>query len=300
MPEFLIRHVTTYRYANPVTLGPHRLMFRPRGSHDMRVIDTRMTLSPPSAAVRWLHDVFGNSVALVDFNATATELRIESDILVAHYGLEAPDYPLADFARTYPFSYPVEDLPDLGRTIERHYPDPDHKLDAWAKQFLRLQNAGDLVETMPLLERMTMAVKNGFTYQARDAEGTQTPVETLNLGGGSCRDFALLFMEAARGLGFAARFVSGYLYDPAVDGASAGTVGAGATHAWAEIYLPGAGWVEFDPTNGIVGGKNLIRVAVTRDPSQAVPVSGQWFGAANDFLGLTVEVMVTSQHNGGL
>jgi transglutaminase-like putative cysteine protease len=298
MPEFLIRHVTTYRYANPVRLGLHRLMFRPRGSHDMRVLDTRLAIRPAAKSVRWMHDVFGNSVALVDFaDAAATELVFESDILVAHYGLDAPACPVADYARTYPFSYAVEDLPDLGRTIERHYPDPDHLVDGWVKQFLV---GAALVETLPLLERMTVAVKDSFAYRARDAEGTQSPTETLSRGQGSCRDFALFLMEAVRSLGFAARFVSGYLYDPSVDGASAGTVGAGATHAWVEIYLPGAGWVEFDPTNGIIGGKNLIRVAVTRDPAQAVPVAGKWFGAASDFLGLWVEVKVTSQHRGKL
>ncbi len=290
MPEFLIRHRTTYRYARPVQLGRHRLMFRPRGSHDMRVLDTKLVISPPATAVRWLHDVFGNSVALVEFDVSAAELMFESNVLVAHFGLDAPACPVEEYAATYPFSYSVEDIPDLGRTIERHYPDPDHQVDLWAKQFL---SGG--VETLPLLQRMTHAIKESFTYQARDAEGTQSPVETMRLRQGSCRDFALLLMEAARSLGFAARFVSGYLYDPSVDGAEAGTVGAGATHAWAEIYLPGAGWVEFDPTNGIIGGKNLIRVAVTRDPSQAVPVAGQWFGAANDYLGMSVEVRVTAQ-----
>ena len=140
---------------------------------------------------------------------------------------------------------------------------------------------------------MTYAIKDRFTYIARDEPGTQDPLLTLQLGSGSCRDFALLMMEAVRSLGLAARFVSGYLFVPDKDGP--GRVGGGATHAWLEVYLPGAGWVEFDPTNGIVGNRDLIRVAVVRDPRQAVPLSGSWTGRASDLLGMTVEVGVTSE-----
>lgn len=295
---FRVRHSTAYSYAKPVTLGRHRLMFRPRDSHDLRILDTSLTITPPAANLRWLHDVFGNSVAVVDFDCEAQELAFVSEIRLEHFAGELPPFALEDYARTYPFSYSTEDQPDLGRTIERHYPDPDHKVDTWAKQFAVASSQGGLVETLPMLERMTMAIKDGFIYQARDAEGTQSPVETLDLGTGSCRDYSLLMMEAARSLGFAARFVSGYLYDPSVDGAGAAAIGGGATHAWVQIYLPGIGWAEYDPTNGIVGGKNLIRVAVTRDPSQAVPVAGQWTGAPADYLGMRIEVSVQAEGRG--
>jgi transglutaminase-like putative cysteine protease len=150
------------------------------------------------------------------------------------------------------------------------------------------------VETLALLARMSQAIKDGFVYAARDAEGTRTTIETLDAGSGSCRDFAIFMMEAVRSLGLAARFVSGYLYDPAADGGGSDAVGAGATHAWVEVYLPGAGWVEFDPTNGLVGTKDLIRVAVVRDPAQAVPLAGSWTGAPADYLGMTVEVRVSA------
>ena len=140
---------------------------------------------------------------------------------------------------------------------------------------------------------MNQHIRDNFRYAARDEEGTQTPLETLKLGSGSCRDFALLMMEAARRLGMATRFVSGYLYDPALDGgADDGTVGAGYTHAWLQAYLPGAGWVPFDPTNNLLGGTQLIRVGVARDPSQAAPISGSWFGESGDYLGMTVGVTV--------
>lgn len=289
-----IRHVTTYRYARPVRLGPHRLMFRPRDSHDLRLYSTRLSVSPPAASLRWLHDVFGNSIAIAEFTDDAAELRFESDILLEHYALEHPEFAIEDYARTYPFSYSAEDIPDLGRTIERHYPDPEHRLDAWAKRFA-LPPAGTpeitLVDTQEMLERMMRAIREDFAYVAREEEGTREPAETLRLGNGSCRDFALLMIEAARTLGFAARFVSGYLYEPGGEGAA---VGGGATHAWVQIYLPGAGWVEFDPTNGIVGGRNLIRVAVARTPQQAIPLSGEWTGAPADFLGMEVTVKVSA------
>lgn len=290
-----VRHITVYRYARPVGIGRHRLMFRPRDSHDLRLLDATLTISPPATSIRWLHDVFGNSVAIADFTTQTTELRFQSDITIEQYAAEHPDFPIEEYARTYPFSYSADEIPDLGRTIERHYPDPDHVLDTWAKQFATPEGGAAAwpVETQALLERIMHAIKSGFAYQARDAEGTRSPVETLEKRQGSCRDFALLMIEAARSLGFAARFVSGYQYDPACDNASGGPL-PGATHAWVQVYLPGAGWVEFDPTNAIVGGKNLIRVAVARDPHQAVPLSGEWTGAPADYLGMEVSVVVTS------
>ncbi|HEX6733626.1 MAG TPA: transglutaminase family protein [Azonexus sp.] len=288
-----IRHVTVYRYARPVVLGPHRLMFRPRDSHDLRLLGATLSISPPAASLRWLHDVFGNSVAIAEFAAPAAELKFQSDITLEPYAIEAPEFPLEDYARTYPFSYSADEIPDLGRTIERHYPDPEHQVDTWAKQFAAPAAAGDLVDTQALLERLMQAIRTGFSYQVRLAEGTQSPTETLAQRQGSCRDFALLMIEAARSLGFAARFVSGYQYDPGRDPAAGGAT-PGTTHAWVQVYLPGAGWVEFDPTNGIVGGKNLIRVAVARDPQQALPLAGTWTGAPADYLGMEVAVTVTT------
>lgn len=297
---FAISHVTIYRYARPVSLGPHRLMFRPRDSHDLRLLSATLTISPPASNVRWLHDVFGNSTAIAEFTTQVTELRFQSDIVLEHYGLDRPAFPIEDHARTYPFSYSAEEIPDLGRTVERHYPDPAHKVDEWAKRFIVPQADGTLQDTQALLEAMMHGIKDGFAYAQRDEEGTQSPSETLESGRGSCRDFALLMIEAARSLGFAARFVSGYLYDPMVDGGRGEAVGAGATHAWVQVYLPGAGWVEFDPTNAIVGGKNLIRVAVARDPRQAVPLSGAWIGDPTDYLGMEVTVSVRALGEPGL
>ncbi|MEM1399748.1 MAG: transglutaminase family protein [Pseudomonadota bacterium] len=289
MRRLSVSHSSVYRYARPVTFGPHRLMFRPRDSHDLRLVETALTITP-NAAIRWHHDVFGNSIAIAEFETVSDTLRFDSRIVVEPYSLENPEFQLEEYARTYPFSYPISEVPDLGRCIERHYPDPDHVVDAWAKRFVQGRNA----ETTQVLRDMTAAIKSEFAYSRRYAVGTQMPTETLALGGGSCRDLALLMMEAARTLGLAARFVSGYLYDPALEGAGDGVVGAGETHAWVQIYLPGAGWVEYDPTNGTVGGPNLIRVAVSRDPSQAMPLTGTYFGAPDDFIDLSVDVTVVS------
>jgi transglutaminase-like putative cysteine protease len=279
MPIVTIRHATSYRYACPVTFGDHRLMFRPRDSHDMRLLETGLEISPV-ATVRWLHDVFGNSIAIASFTEPAAELRFVSTIRLEHFPAVLPEFAVEPYARHHPFSYSAEEVPDLGRTMERHYPDPQHRVDEWARRFVAAP--GD-TETRALLVSITSAIREEFRYEAREAEGTQTPVETLDRGAGTCRDYALFMMEAARSLGFAARFVSGYLYDDEA-------VGGGATHAWVQVYLPGGGWVEFDPTNAIVGSQKLVRVAVTRDPSQAIPVSGTWTGAPSDFLGMTVDV----------
>jgi transglutaminase-like putative cysteine protease len=287
MKHLTVRHATTYRYAQPVAFGPHRLMVRPRDSHDMRLVDAELTLSPPGD-IRWMHDVFGNSVALVEFTQRAAELLIVSTLHLESYGLPRLAVSIAPEAQTYPFVYSASDRSDLGRLVERHYPDPHGLVDAWAKRFV----AKGPMSTYDLLARLNGAIKPEFAYFERYEEGTQAPIETLERKSGTCRDFALLFMEAVRSLGFGARFITGYLYDPALDGGTA-MQGTGQTHAWADVYLPGAGWVEYDPTNGLIAGDNLIRIAVTRDPSQAIPVSGTFTAKPSDFLGMTAEVTVT-------
>jgi transglutaminase-like putative cysteine protease len=292
MPILKVVHRTRYSYANPVTFGDHRMMMRPRDSHDLRLLDTGLTLSPP-ATVRWMHDVFGNSVAVARFSEPATELLVESSFRFEHYPLPAEEVILEEYARAYPFSYDAEDIPDLGRTQERHYADPEHRIDRWARGFVE---GGASHDTMGILLAMTHAIKEQFTYNPRDEMGTQDPLVTLQNGSGTCRDYALFLMEAARSLGFAARFVSGYLYDDSlIGGEHSGVVGGGATHAWAQFYLPGAGWVAFDPTNDLVGGKDLIRIAVTRDPRQAIPLSGSFTGKPGDFLGMDVTVEITAE-----
>jgi transglutaminase-like putative cysteine protease len=299
-----VSHKTVYRYAKPVRFGEHRMMLRPRDSHDLRLLDTSLSISP-AATVRWLHDAFGNSIAIAGFgDAMSNELVFHSAFRAEHFPLPEPSLglELESYARTYPFSYPVEDVPDLARAIERHYPDPDHVLDAWVRR--AVDEAGTR-DTVGVLIALTRSINREFEYLRRDQMGTQAPAETLRRGSGTCRDFALFMMEAARCLGLAARFVSGYLYDETQRNGAGGPasrndpattlIGGGATHAWVQIYLPGAGWTEFDPTNALAGGRNLVRVAVARDPAQAVPLSGSYVGAGADFLDMRIEVTVTAQ-----
>src|SRR5580658_9165070 len=242
-----VRHTTVYRYSRPVVLGDHRLMLRPRDSHDLRLIKTSLICSPP-ASLRWMHDVFGNSVAIASFREPTAELRIESDLLLETYAVERPPFQITPEARSYPFVYSADDRIDLGRMLERQYPDPNDRLGSWARSFVR----SNPTDTSALLADLNNGVAAQISYQSRETEGTQTPVETLNRGRGSCRDLTVLLIEAARSLGFGARVVTGYLYNPFSDNGDTAAIGAVTTHVWAEIYLPGAGWTSYDPTNGTV------------------------------------------------
>ncbi len=289
MTLFSVRHITLYRYAQPVRFGEHRLMYRPRDSYDQRLLSSRLEVSPTPSQVRWLHDVFGNCVTRLTFDRPAAELRFETRIRLDHTPLAAPDFQIDDEALHYPFAYDPDEAADLAGTIRRHYPDDADEVGRWARQFVSARGRTD---TGTLLMTLCYAIHESFVYRRRTEPGTQPPVLTLRLRRGTCRDFALLMMEAVRSLGFAARFVSGYIYVASRDGSS--NLGGGATHAWCQVYLPGAGWVEFDPTNGIVGNRDLIRVAVARDPSQAMPLTGSYHGLASDHLDINVQVNVTT------
>ena len=281
-----VHHVTAYTYRRPVGFGRHRLMFRPRDSHDQRLLSSELDISPVPSDLFWVHDVFGNCVAVADFADEAEALRFETNIVLDHTPDLGPNFRLDSHAQHWPFIYDAEDMPDLLPCIERQYPD-DGETKAWARRFTSPVGTTD---TALLLETMTHAIKADFKYNRRSNPGTQTPEMTLYSLSGTCRDFALLLIEAARSLGFAARFVTGYIYVPSRDGDH--HLGGGATHAWAQVFLPGAGWVEFDPTNGIIGNRDLIRVGVTRDPRQAIPLWGTHTGHRNDFLDMTVQVNV--------
>lgn len=289
MPLLTIHHKTEYRYANPVAFGEHRIMLRPRDGHDLRVLTGSLDIDPPPMSLRWIHDVFGNSVAIATFDERATTLTFSSIATVEHA-------PMAEFALTpddhayfYPFFYGDEELPDLLQFITPRYGDPEGELSAWARNYL---DAEGPTPTFNILSRMTHGIRASFAYRKRHAQGTQHPLDTLQTGSGTCRDFALLMIEGLRRLGIAARFVSGYLF---VHGdREHGYVGGGSTHAWVQVYLPSAGWIEFDPTNGIIGSRDLIRVAVARDPRQAIPLHGTYLGKADEFLSMDVDIRVVS------
>jgi len=291
MPTLTIRHVTTYRYRRPVAFGEHRMMLRPRDSHDQRVIGASLEISPEPRSLHFVQDAFGNHVGIARFSGRSKELCFESIVCLEHSPMDTADLDLKDHTRTFPVDYRADQMPDLAHCIERHQPDPGNEVGRWARQFLP---PGGSVGPFELLTQLSQGIYHGFRYRRREAKGIQQPVETLRLGHGSCRDFAMLMIEAARSFGLAARFASGYLAVPLDDPAQPTSGSArGSTHAWAQIYLPGTGWIDFDPTSGRVGKIGLVTVAVVRDPHDAIPLHGTFIGFPSDHLGMEVQVSAT-------
>jgi len=290
---FDLEHVTTYRYSQPVSFGEHRAIFLPRGSHGGRLLSYDLDTNIP-ADVRWLMDTLSNNVAILKFEQPAKELVVTYRVKGEHFGYRAiSNFPLESRAEELPVQYTPDEWTDLAAFIRPHAEDPDGSVAAWTKAFV----AGDQDQTLDVLQRMMDTINGTMAYQAREAEGTQSPGETLRLASGTCRDYAWLMIEAVRRLGLACRFVSGYLYDPALDGGDVGMTGSGATHAWLQVYLPGAGWRNYDPTNRITQGFDLIPVAIARHPAQVIPLSGSWMGAADAYLGMEVSVAIRKLGN---
>jgi transglutaminase-like putative cysteine protease len=281
-----IRHATTYRYAAPVAFGPHRLMLRPRDSFDLRVIDTAITISP-QANLRWMHDAYGNPVATALFGTEADRLEIVSELTVQRFGSALPWTRVTPDIESSQISYTPAERAVLQPFLDLATADPEARLDIWLDEFRSRLNGGHL------LRALAQEINGSLTYAVRHDEGTQHPLDTLQAGSGSCRDYAWLFIELARRLGFAARFVTGYIHDRSPEGAAMTSV-VGLTHAWADVFIPGDGWVEFDPTNNLVADRQLLRIAVARVPEDASPVSGSYVGPAGAFLDLSVGVTITS------
>lgn len=286
MPTLTIRHVTTYQYKQPVAFGEHWMMLHPLQSHDQSLINARLVITPTPAHIRRKQDALGNHVSIARFAGRARELRFDSTVRLDQSHTDIHNLHIEEFARTYPFSYGAQEMPDLVRFIERQSVDPDCQVERWTRTLLRQDRPTD---TLEFLINLTHGINRTFKHVRRDEKGIQVPRRTLELASGSCRDLAMLMIEAVRSLGMAARFVSGYLHIPDDDDCVGGN-----THAWAQVYLPGPGWVDFDPSNGIVGNRGLVRVAVVRDPRQAIPLHGTWTGLPSDYLGMKVEVAVTS------
>ncbi|MEQ1636338.1 MAG: transglutaminase family protein [Methylococcales bacterium] len=269
MRRLQIKHITTYQYAEAVTLLPHKLLLRPREGHDIRIESTELIITP-DYQLQWQRDVYDNAVAQVTFATPSNWLSIDSRVLIEHYDDQPLDFLVADYAVRYPFQYDAAERVDLEPYLSAIFEQDMTLLGGWLQQFWI---AGQIVETYLLLDWINKAIATGFGYQQREEPGVQTPAMTLTKQAGSCRDFATLFIEACHYLGLAARFVSGYLYSPMLP------PGLGATHAWAEVYLPGAGWKGFDSTTGQVVGNDHITVAVSRHPEAVPPVAGSFIAA---------------------
>ena len=282
MPILTIRHVTSYHYRQPVAFGEHRMMLRPRDDGDQTVLESTLDITPAPTQLAWTQDSFGNHVGTACFASRSSELRFESTISIAHAPACFRAADIADFAKTYPFSYAADQAIELARFMASP---PQPKLQRWAASFLRDDGSAD---TYSLLVDMTQAIKRTFRHGARHQKGTQDWVQTLELASGSCRDLAVFMVAALRSLGLAARFVSGYLHVPDQDDRLIG----GNTHAWVQVYVPGPGWVDFDPSSGTIGNQDLVRVAAVPEPREAIPLQGTWIGNASDHLAMRVAVKV--------
>ena len=267
MQRYKIFHRTYYSFSDTVTLEPHTLLLRPREGHELRIESSTLKLTPP-ATLRWYRDVEDNCVAIASFDSPANQLVIESEVIIQQYNDAPLDFLVVDYATNYPFVYTSEDWNVLAPYVNAAELTVDSPLNDWIENVW----SGESIQTYALLQRLCVHIHQTLWYQRREEPGVQSAAETLSRGSGSCRDFANLFLEAARRLGLASRFVSGYLHAPP------STVNYGATHAWAEVYLPGAGWKGFDPTIGEIAGINHIAVAVARLPESAPPVAGSFVG----------------------
>jgi transglutaminase-like putative cysteine protease len=277
-----IQHRTTYRYNAPIRLGTHRVMVRPREGHDLHIESSVLTIRP-APTVHWMRDVNGNSIALVDFDEDerVAELMIYSELVLQHFDSDPFDFRVEPYALHFPFVYDPWALPELTAFTHTLFPRDSSRLREWLGQFWQ---PGKLVETVSLLNKLNRHIADTFVYRRRDEFGVQRPAETLEKGSGCCRDFATLFIEACRTWGLAARFVSGYMLCEATE------AGHASTHAWAEVYLPGAGWKGFDSTSGTLAGSQHVAVAVSRHPEAATPISGSFVGPTTAFLGIEVDV----------
>jgi transglutaminase-like putative cysteine protease len=280
MPTLTIRHLTTYRYLRPVAFGEHRMMLRPRDTDDQRVIEASIQISPQPTSLDFVLDDFGNQVGIALFSDVAQELSVESVVCLEQSPMEVFAHDLAAHAACFPFEYSASEKADLALCLERDGTDWDDEVGHWAR---RLLPATQPIGTFALLTKLSQAIHSTFRYRRREAKGVQPASETLRLGHGSCRDFAMLMIDAARALGFAARFASGYLILLSEE--------HGSTHAWTQIYLPGLGWVDFDPTSGNIGREKLVVVAVAHDPQHTLPLHGTYIGVASDSLGMDVKVV---------
>lgn len=283
MRRIQIKHTTAYRYEEKVSLLPHTLHLRPREGHDLRLESSRLDINIPFD-IRWQRDVYGNSVAMVSFPQPATELVVASEVVVEHYEEQPLDFHLADNAQHYPFHYdPMEQI-DLTPYQLSIFPQDYRVLQEWISGIC---GTGGPLDTVDLLARINNRIVAELDYRVREEPGVQSPADTLARGNGSCRDFATLFIEICRSCGLAGRFISGYLLnEEAVDMPAT-------THAWSEIYLPGAGWRGFDSTSGLVVGGDHIAVAVHRHPEAIPPVAGSFLGTINAKPRLEVTVQVS-------
>lgn len=281
MIRYKILHRTYYNFDAPVALGPHTLRLRPREDQGLRIASSMLRIEP-DARLEWLRDAEDNSVVVAHFGGPTQQLSIESELIVDQYNLAPIPVAVADGALTLPVAYSCEDAVALAPyrcpQVAAAQEDP---VATWLHKVRVLDGAANALD---VLLRLNTVIHGSLAYRVRREAGVNPPEVTLALGAGACRDFATLFMEVARRLGLAARFVSGYLR------AEPSWIDYGSTHAWVEVYLPGAGWKGFDPTTGQLACRDHFPVAVGVSPGCVPPVSGSFTGSATSTLDVGVWV----------
>lgn len=280
MERFKIIHRTYYNYSDNVDLGTHNLLLRPRENHELRIESFTLNITP-KAKVLWHLDVEDNSVAIATFTTPTQQLFVESEVIIQHYNESPLDFIVSDYAINYPFKYLLNDNFILSSYMVLPNEETRTLLNNW---IYNVYKYNEKIQTYTLLQKLTTYIFKNFTYKVREEAGVQTAKQTLDYGSGSCRDFAFLFMEAVKCLGLATRFVSGYLYAPLMSHE------VGSTHAWAEVYVPGGGWIGFDPTTGNIVGADHIAVAVSRLPDNVPPIAGSFVGVSGSSLSVGVWV----------
>ena len=278
MPAFQLRHATTYAFSSPVTLQPHHLYLRPRGDHKLKLNASTLTLSPPAEVV-WRSDLYGNSVAIAYFTGTTTQLDIISELSVE-------TFPRSESQRRLLLETGTTEYSPIERRMLAPYINQSWDTGHAAAEWIRGGATKVKKRQYERLLECAARIRYEFDYRIRYEPGLQTPAETLQLHSGTCRDFAELMIAAARSLGCAARFVTGYVFTPNA------APGSSSPHAWAEIYLPALGWIELDATNGLVDDGDLIPVASAASGAELTPISGAYTGfGATSAMTVAVDVM---------
>ncbi len=288
-----ISHLTHYRYDRPVTLGPQVIRLRPAAHSRTRVISHSLKVSPEPHFVNHQQDPYGNWLARFVFPEPVRELKIEVD-LVADMSVYNPfDFFVEEAAESWPFRYADDLRPDL-----KMYRKSETMGPALAEYVADIPTSAD--RTVDFLVGLNAKLANDINYVIRMEPGVQTAEETLTKRSGSCRDTSWLLIQILRKLGLAARFVSGYLIQlkpdlKALDGPSGTEHDFTDLHAWAEVYLPGAGWIGLDPTSGLLTGESHIPLAATPHYRSAAPISGLASEAKVEF-DFDMQVHRTAEH----
>jgi transglutaminase-like putative cysteine protease len=283
MSRIKIVHTTTYRYSEPVSFGIHRLVLRPREGHDVQVENFSLRISP-AGAVSWHRDIFGNSIAMASFSEPSDFLEFSNEAIVFRRDYSSHRRLLTVLPVKLPVQYSSLEAPFALGYLQSVYQEEAAGLRDWTNQTFAPKEGDDAVQ---LVHEINTWIYKSIRYRRREDRGVQSPLETLKLQSGSCRDMATLLLEIVRTLNLASRFASGYLES------AASFAGHASTHAWTEVYFPEHGWFGCDPTLGEGTSEKHIVSGVSSHPRGVMPVTGAYSGRNSSYLGMFVSVYIT-------